>query len=209
LFNMSYLRCDIGRAMGSSAWTPWRRPRNMDCAGDFTMRDVVVVVSLFGHVHGVERMVGDPTVHIASSLAAPRSRFEGLTRGQWAAEFLGAVQGFFRAKAQRISANDSDACWCRKPLRDVIVVILLTLWLRVKPLTSWSQQRRRCTSLHSQGHRRGALVPLDIVPMSSVASFRFFVFLFFKSLICFVRGSPLPPISDYRFGHCGFIYKVE
>jgi hypothetical protein len=149
-------------------------------------------LSLFGHVDGVERMVGDPTVHIASSLAAPRSRFEGLTRRQWAAEFLGAVQGFFRPKAQRISANGSDACWCRKPLRDVIVVILLALWLRVKPLTSWSQQRRRCTSLHSQGHRRGALVPLDIVPMSSVASFSFSVFLFFLifDLLCKRFSSP-------------------
>jgi hypothetical protein len=71
----------------------------MDCAGDFTMRDVVVVVSLFGHVHGVERMVGDPSVRNASSLAAPRSRFEGLTGGQWAAEILGAVQGFFLGKS--------------------------------------------------------------------------------------------------------------
>jgi hypothetical protein len=206
LSNMSYLRCDIGRAMGSSAWTPWRRPRNMDCAGDFTMRDVVVVVSLFGHVHGVERMVGDPSVRSASSLAAPRSRFEGLTGRQWAAEILGAVQGFFWAKAQRIGANGSDACWCRKPLTGVIVAILLALWLRVKPLTSWSQWRR-CTSLCSPGHRCGALVPLDVIPMSSVASFSFYVFSFLH-LICFVRGSPLHPISNYRFGHCGFIYKV-
>jgi hypothetical protein len=53
----------------------------MDCAGDFTMSDVVVVVSLFGHVDGVERVVGDPSVRNISSLAAPLSRFEGLTGG--------------------------------------------------------------------------------------------------------------------------------
>jgi hypothetical protein len=39
----------------------------------------VVVVSLFGYVDGVERTVGDPGVGSALALAAPRSRFGGLT----------------------------------------------------------------------------------------------------------------------------------
>jgi hypothetical protein len=107
----------------------------VDCTGGFTASDVaVVVVSLFGHVDGVERMMGDPGVSSASALAASRSRCGGLTRGQWAAEFSGAVRGFFRAKAQRLSANGGDACGCHNPLGGVVVVILLVLWLRVKTL---------------------------------------------------------------------------
>jgi hypothetical protein len=86
--------------MGSSAWTPGRRPRKVDCADGFTVSDVVVVVaSLFGHVDDVERTMGDPDVGSASALAASRSRCGGLTRRHLAAEFSGAVRGFFRAKA--------------------------------------------------------------------------------------------------------------
>jgi hypothetical protein len=44
-----------------------------------------------GHVDGIERTVGDPGVGSASALAAPRSRFGGLTRGQRVAEFSRAV----------------------------------------------------------------------------------------------------------------------
>jgi hypothetical protein len=44
------------------------------------------------------------------------------------------VQGFFRAKAPRFSANGGDACGCRIPLEGVVVVILSVLWLRVKTL---------------------------------------------------------------------------
>jgi hypothetical protein len=52
----------------------------VDCVVDSTASDMaVVVVSLFGHVDGVERTVGDPGVGGASALAAPRSRFGGLT----------------------------------------------------------------------------------------------------------------------------------
>jgi hypothetical protein len=76
----------------------------------------VAVVSLFGHVDGVERTVGDPGVGDASALAALRSHFRGLTRGQRSAEFSGAERGIFRAKAQRISANGGDAFGCRNPL---------------------------------------------------------------------------------------------
>jgi hypothetical protein len=52
----------------------------VDCADGSAASDVaVVVVFLFGHVDGVERTVGDPSVGDASALAAPRSRFGGLT----------------------------------------------------------------------------------------------------------------------------------
>jgi hypothetical protein len=72
----------------------------VDCANDFTGSiAAVVVVSLFGHVDGVERTVGDPGVGGTSTLTTPRSRSRGLTQGQWMAEFSEAVRGFFRAKA--------------------------------------------------------------------------------------------------------------
>jgi hypothetical protein len=65
------------------------------CSGESrpiaTASDVAaVVVSLFGHVGGVERTAGEPGVGGASASAAPRSWFGGLTRGQRAAEFSGA-----------------------------------------------------------------------------------------------------------------------
>jgi hypothetical protein len=44
------------------------------------------------------------------------------------------VRGFFRAKAQRFSADGGDACGCRIPLGGVVVVILPALRLRVKTL---------------------------------------------------------------------------
>jgi hypothetical protein len=60
---------------------PGWRPRKVDCVDGSAASDVaVVVVFLFGHVDGVERTVGDPGVGDASTLAAPRSRFGGLTR---------------------------------------------------------------------------------------------------------------------------------
>jgi hypothetical protein len=92
------------------------------------------VVSLFSHVDGVEWTVGVPGVAGASALAAPRSCFRGLTWGQQAARASGAVRGFFWVKAQRLIANDGDACGCRYPLGGVIVVILSMLWLWVKTL---------------------------------------------------------------------------
>jgi hypothetical protein len=107
----------------------------VDCAGGSTASDVAaVVVSLFGHVDGVERTMGDPGVGSASVLAAPRSRFGDLTRGQRAAKFLGAVRGFFRAKVQHLGARGGDACGCRHPLGGVVVVILPALRLQVKTL---------------------------------------------------------------------------
>jgi hypothetical protein len=107
----------------------------VDRTDGFTASEVaVVVVSLFGHVDDVERTVGDPGVGSALALVAPRSRFGGLTRGQQAAEFLGPVQGFFQAKAQRFGTNGGDACGCCNPLEGVVVVILSVLWLRVKTL---------------------------------------------------------------------------
>jgi hypothetical protein len=113
-----------------------RRPRKVDCADNFTVSiaAAVVVVSLFCHVDGVERTVGDRGVGGASALTAPRSRFRGLTQGQWMAEFSKAVRGFFRAKAQCFSTNDGDACRCRNPLGGAVVVILPVLWLQVKTL---------------------------------------------------------------------------
>ena len=114
---------------------PGRRPRKVDRADGSTASDVAaVVVCLLGHVDGVEQMVGDPGVDGASVLAAPRSWFGDLTREQRAVEFSGAVEGFFRTKAQRLSANGSGACGCRNPLGGVVVVILPALRLRVKTL---------------------------------------------------------------------------
>jgi hypothetical protein len=110
---------------------PGWRSRKVDCTDGSMASDVAAaVVSLFGHVHGVERTVGDPGVGDTSSLAAPR----GLTRGQRAAEFSGAEREFFWAKAQRISANGGDACGCRNPFGGVVMVILPALRLRVKTL---------------------------------------------------------------------------
>jgi hypothetical protein len=86
---------------------PGWRPRRVDCADGSTVSDAAtVLVSLFGHVDGVERTVGDLGVGGAST--APRSWFAGLTQGRRATEFSGAVVGFFRAKAQRLGANDGD-----------------------------------------------------------------------------------------------------
>jgi hypothetical protein len=44
------------------------------------------------------------------------------------------VRIFFRAKAQRISANGGDACGCCNPLEGTVLVILPALHLRVKTL---------------------------------------------------------------------------
>jgi hypothetical protein len=92
------------------------------------------VVSLLGHVDGMEWTVGVLDFGGASALAAPRSRFGGLTWGQRAARLLGAVREIFQAKAQCLSVNDGDACGCRYPLGDVVGVILSALRLRVKTL---------------------------------------------------------------------------
>jgi hypothetical protein len=182
--------------MGSSAWTPGRRPWKVDCADGFTASDVAVVVaSLFGHVDGVERTMGDPDVGSASALAASRSRCGGLTRRHLAAEFSGAGRGFFRAKAQRLCANGGDACGCRNPLGGVVVVILPVLRLRVKTL-----------DLTVSAAAAVYVVTLLGAPLWSPDStrFRFNVFggkfwffrVFFSlSLICFVRVSPLHLVS--------------
>jgi hypothetical protein len=62
----------------------------VDCADGFTASDVaVVMVSFSGRVDDMERTVGDPGVGSASALAAPKSWFGGLTRGQRAAKFSG------------------------------------------------------------------------------------------------------------------------
>jgi hypothetical protein len=94
----------------------------------------VVVVFLFSHVDGVERIVGDPGVGDASTLAAPRSWFLGLTRDSGRLSSRERCEDFFRAKAQRFGTNGGDACGCRIPLEGVVVVILPALWLRVKTL---------------------------------------------------------------------------
>jgi hypothetical protein len=110
-------------------------PRKVDCVVGSAASDVaVVVVSLFGHVGGVERTVGDPIVGGASALTTPRSWFGGLTWGQRVTKLSGAVQGFFWVKALRISANGGDAYGCRNPLGGVVVVILPVPGLRVKTL---------------------------------------------------------------------------
>jgi hypothetical protein len=121
--------------MGSSAWIQGWRPRKVDYMDNSMASDVaMVVVSHFGHVDDMEWTVRDPGVDGASILAAPRSWFGSLTRGQRAAEFSRAVQGYFRAKAQCISANGNNACGYRNPLGGAVVVILLVLRLRVKTL---------------------------------------------------------------------------
>jgi hypothetical protein len=75
-----------------------------------------------------------PGVGDASALAALRSRFGGLTQGLRVARASGTVRGFFRAKPQRLFANDGDACGYRFLLGGIFVVILSVLRLRVKTL---------------------------------------------------------------------------
>jgi hypothetical protein len=63
----------------------------VDCADNSTASDMAAVVAfLFGHLDGMERMVGNPGVGDALALAAPTLRFSGLTRGQRTTEFSGA-----------------------------------------------------------------------------------------------------------------------
>jgi hypothetical protein len=114
---------------------PGRRPWKADCADGSTAGNVAaVVVSLFGHEDGVERTVGVPGVGGASALATPRSCLEIPSWRQRATKFSGAVCGCFRAKVQRLGANDGDACGCRNPLGGVVVGIRPALRLRVKTL---------------------------------------------------------------------------
>jgi hypothetical protein len=69
-------------------WRPWK----VHCAVGTAASDVAaVVVFLFGYVDGVDQTVGDPGVGGASTLAAPRSWFGGLTREQQAAVLSGMV----------------------------------------------------------------------------------------------------------------------
>jgi hypothetical protein len=174
---------------------PGRRPRKVDCAGGSTASDVsAVAVSLLDHLGGVEQTVGDPGVGGALALPAPRSWLGGLTRGQRAAEFSGAVQGFFRAKAPRFSANDDDACGCRIPLEGVVVVILSALRLRVKTLDLTVSTAAALCVVTLLGASSWS-------PVATQYCFVVFVVLVFPcfslslSLICFVRGSPLHLVS--------------
>jgi hypothetical protein len=76
-----------------------QRPWVVDCADGSTASDVaVVVVSLFDHVDGVERTVGDPCVAGASALVAPRSRFRDLSRGQGKLSSRERCEDFSRRK---------------------------------------------------------------------------------------------------------------
>jgi hypothetical protein len=67
-------------------------------------------------------------------VAAPRSCFRGLTRGQRGFKILGAVRRFFQEKALRFGANGGDACGCRNPIGGAVVVTFSLLKLRVKTL---------------------------------------------------------------------------
>jgi hypothetical protein len=63
----------------------------VDYANNSTANDMAAVVAfLFGHLDGMERMVGNPGVGDALALAAPRLCFRGLTQGQRMTEFSGA-----------------------------------------------------------------------------------------------------------------------
>jgi hypothetical protein len=103
------------------------------------------------------------------------------------------VRGFFRAKAQRFSANGGDACGCLFPLRGVVLVIIPTLRLRVK-------------TLDLVVSTAAALCVVTFLGASSWSPestrFCFFVFVVLVlcvicslSLICFIRGSPLHLVS--------------
>jgi hypothetical protein len=81
----------------------------------------MVVVSHFGHVDDVEWTVRDPGVGGASVLAAPRSWFGSLTRGHRAAEFSGAVQGFF---GRKLSASAPTATM---PM-GIVILLGVLLW---------------------------------------------------------------------------------
>jgi hypothetical protein len=149
-----------------------------------------VVVSLFGHVDGVERTMGDLGVGSTSVLAAPRSRFGDLTRGQRAAKFSGAVPGFFQAKAQRLGASGGDACGCCHPLGGVIVVIFPVLRLQVKTLDLVVSTTAALCVVTLLG--ASSQSPDSTWYRFDVFGGKFLVFhvLFSLILICFIRGSP-------------------
>jgi hypothetical protein len=82
ILKMQYLRCsahvtECGRQVASVV--------------DSQIGDTQCLISVFGHVDGVERTVGDPGVGGASASTALRSRFGDLTQRRRVAKFLGAV----------------------------------------------------------------------------------------------------------------------
>jgi hypothetical protein len=102
---------------------PGWRPRKVDCTDGITASDVsAVVVSFLDHLGGVEQTVGDPSVGDASALAAPTSRLGGLTRGQRAAEFSRAVQGFFWGKPRALVPTVTTPA-------GVVSLLRVSLWL--------------------------------------------------------------------------------
>jgi hypothetical protein len=107
---------------------PRWRPQKVDCVGGNT------VVTFFDHGDGEEQTVGYPGIGGASALATPRSCFGSITWGRRALEFLGVMCRCFQVKAQRLGANDGDACGCRNSLGGVVVGIRPAVQLRVKTL---------------------------------------------------------------------------
>jgi hypothetical protein len=83
---------------------------------------VAAVVSLFGHVDGMERTVEDPGVGDASALAAPRSRFRGLTRRQRAAEFRERSEDFSGRKLSALAPTAAMPA-------GVVTLLGASLWL--------------------------------------------------------------------------------
>ena len=102
---------------------PGRRPWKVDRTVDSTASDVAaVVVSLFGHVDGVERTVGDPGAGGASALTALRSRFGDLTRRQRAAKFWERCEDFSEPKLNTLAPTAA------MPV-GVVTLLGASLWL--------------------------------------------------------------------------------
>jgi hypothetical protein len=129
------LRCD-GRVTGSSSWGcrgggPGRRTARMALRRATWQRwwshSSVMRMAWSGRWEFLE-------LAALRLLATPRSCLEIPSWRQRATKFSGAVCGCFRAKVQRLGANDGDACGCRNPLGGVVVGIRPALRLRVKTL---------------------------------------------------------------------------
>jgi hypothetical protein len=149
---------------------PRRRPEKVDRAGVSTASDVAVLVAfLFGHLDDEGQAAGNSKV---DGFGNSFSQIAFRRPGSGAADGLRyrACARFFWAKAQRFGANDGDACGCRNPFESVVVVTFAMLGLRVKTVDIAISTPAACASLPSWERRRGALIPLDLVLVTSVAS---------------------------------------
>jgi hypothetical protein len=115
-------------ALGLRSWTPTQRLLKVDCAGDSTASDVVVVAVLIGHLGGEEQAAG--FLGVDGGTGFSQIAFLRPGPGQWAVlDIMRARRVFFGRKLARCFAYG-----CRYPLGGAVVVTLAALGLRVKTL---------------------------------------------------------------------------